>query len=126
METITKKRAGFTKAQKIAYILAHVNSEGRDTQPTTDKEKAAFLMDTFKGEHGYNIPRLGMQRAISEWLRGLPSSFTVTYWNHEIIQEGIEMGYLTRPDDKRADKFVENWFDVIAWWIMQTCTYYKV
>ena len=126
METITKKRAGLTKAQKIAYILSRIEGEGFGVTLTTDKEKAAFLMTTFKSEHGYNIPRVGMQRAISEWLRGLPSSFTVTYWNHEIVREGVEMGYLTSPDDKRADKFVENWFDVLAWWIMQACAYYKV
>jgi hypothetical protein len=126
MKTATKKRAGLTKSQKIAYVLARIDGEGYDVSLTTDKEKAAFLLDTFKAEHGYNIARMGMQRALSEWLKGLPSAFNVTFWNHEIVQEGVAMGYLTREDDKRAEKFTERWFDCIAMWIVQTFEHYKV
>ena len=61
-------------AQVFPYILDAIDTDGYDVEAHTPKEKLQFLFDTFKSEQGYNNNRVGLYRAFSEWLSGLPSA----------------------------------------------------
>lgn len=102
-------------SQVNMYILNAIDSEGYDIKTTTAKEKLQFLADTFKNEYGYNIKRIGYQRAMAEWISGLPSSFNIDFENWKILELAKEWGSLPKnPTEKQEDKILDNFFNFIA------------
>ena len=85
--TASTKNTAATAAVR-SYVVTVIDFEG------TDAEKLKFFFDTLQSEYGHEVSRLGMQRAISEYLRGLPSSINHAFMNHEIIDLLSEWGYI--------------------------------
>lgn len=97
------------------YLLSGIDGDGYGESPTTTKEKAEFVKRVFESEYGFYIERYGYQRAVSEWLRGLPSAVYVEFKNHTILEHGVEWGFLSADfTDKEADKFLDRWFNMMA------------
>lgn len=71
-----------------AYVLSVIECEGEE------REKLEFFFSTFRSEYGYELVRLGPQRAVSEYLRGLPSCINHAFANHEILDLLTAWGYV--------------------------------
>jgi len=97
------------------YLLSSIDGVGYGESPITTKEKADFVKRIFESEYGFYIKRYGYQRAVSEWLRGLPSAVYVEYRNHVILQHGVEWGFLSAEfTEREGDKFLDKWFNMVA------------
>lgn len=126
MQTNTQtKQIGNAKGVQLdrmvkAYILGSISNDGYEDTPyyreiTTDKDKIQFLMDVFGSEHGFMVDRIGQQSALKGWISGLPSSFNIEYRNHEILNIAVLWGSIPADyTERQADKFLNNWFNLIA------------
>lgn len=85
--TMTAKNTAAPKAVR-AYVLSVIDFEG------TDKEKLQYFFETFRSEYGHELARLGAQKAVEEYLRGLPSTINHAFANHEIIDLLVDWGYV--------------------------------
>lgn len=86
----------------------------------TDKEKINFVFKTFEDEYGnpYNKRIYPNEcERLAQYLRGLPSCVNVAFADYDIIQIGKSWGFC--KTSKAEDKFVENWFDVCAFRLIQ-------
>lgn len=111
---------------QLVYVIDCIKNSTRATDEglnfETDADALRFFFDTFNEEfnHQYNkrrFPRL--QERIGEYLRGLPSCFSVEYWNDEIIKIGLIWGVLDSTEGRKAEKFAENWFNVLGLRLLQ-------
>ncbi len=59
---------------------------------------------------------------IAQYLRGLPSSCSVTFCTYDIIQIGKDWGYVT--DEKSENSFDERWWKILAERIYEMVHYY--
>lgn len=127
MRTIKTNSAEF-KAKLHPYILDCISSE--DVVLTTDKEKLQYLIDTFYNEycHAYNLKYYGSYQLVFEnWLRGLPSAFTIDYENYRIIELAKEWGSLAiDANDKQEDKVLNSWWAVIYMGVSALCRKYDI
>lgn len=111
---------------QLVYVLDCIKNSSRaaDENISFESDAAAlkFFFDTFNEEfnHKYNKRRFPcLAERIGDYLRGLPSCFAVTYWNDEILKTGLIWGVIDSTDGKKAEKFLNNWFDMIGWRIIQ-------
>ena len=111
---------------QFVYILDGIDESSSATDQgktfANDFERIAFFLGTFDSEYNnaYNkriCPNL--QARIAEYLRGIPSCLSCAFTYYDIIGQGIAWGILSGRDDKKADKFCENWFNVLAFRVLQ-------
>ena len=97
-----------------AYILECISSEDDlIDQNLTDDEKINYLFDRFGNEYGFQIERMGENKAMAEWLSGLAINIPYTYG--EIIELAIEMGSIDEnPSEALEDRVIENYFSFMA------------
>ena len=82
-------------------------------QNLTDDEKINYLFDRFGNEYGFQIERMGENKAMAEWLSGLAINIPYTYG--EIIELAIEMGSIDEnPSEALEDRVIENYFSFMA------------
>ena len=112
METQSKTNARDFRA----FILANVDATGYGVEPKTDAERVAFLRDTFTAEYGWATERYGnRQRAILEWLQGLPSSVRFPFYNVDILALAVERGILAEDySERRADTVLREYWRWLA------------
>lgn len=113
--------AKYNKQAVTEYILAAINGENYEENPTTPAEKLAFLDKIFREEYGWMIERTSYQNAMREWLQGLPSAIDIEYRDHEIIKLAYEWGSIDKNDphdEHREEYIVGNWFNFMAHKIM--------
>ena len=97
------------------YIIESISSEGYDVDLKTKKEKLQFLKDTFKSEYGHAISTQGEQKAFQNWIQGLPSSFNIEFYNHEILQLAKKSGSLPQnATEKQEDKVLSNYWQFMT------------
>jgi hypothetical protein len=118
-----------TKEEKlINYLESCIDYEGYLENypkgiPKERWRKFGFLIKTFQTEYGWQSNRIGLFAAFEEWLRGLPTCFTIAFNYCDIIEKGIEIGYLKEnATEDEKDKFLENWFNFITMFIMKNLT----
>lgn len=102
--TMTAKNTSAPKEVR-AYVLSVIDFEG------TDKEKLQYFFETFRSEYGHELARLGAQKAVEEYLRGLPSTINHAFANHEILDLLVDWGYvnaITTPS-KEAFEMDQYW-----------------
>lgn len=103
---------------QFAYLLDLIQSE--DKELTTDKEKVEYFFSCFDKEHNDEFYRRAIpneQKRIADYLQGLPSCCSVDYWNNDIIAIGKSWGFC--QDDTKSMQFVNNWFNVLAFRLIQ-------
>lgn len=111
---------------QYAYILEAIEHENNSVV-LTDKEKVAYFFDCFYKEfNDYNNQSIypNSQRRISEYLRGLPSCIGIAFSDYEISMLGKSWGYC--KTDKQTAKFVDGWFDTIAYRLLKLKEYYNI
>lgn len=106
---------------QFGYILDAINLEG------TDLEKVSYFFDSFNAERNSAYDKRcypNLQDRIAEYLKGLPSCIGIAFSDYDIEQIGKSWGYC--KTDKQVAKFVDNWFDTIAFRLIQLKKYYNI
>ena len=103
---------------QFAYVLDCIyNDEKLDM---SDKEAINYFFDCFDREYNdayYKRLCPNLQERVKEYIKGLPSCFGVAYCIDTIINIGKSWGYC--KTEKQTSNFVNNWFDVIAFRLIQ-------
>ena len=109
------------------YIIDAIDPDGYDVNPKGNKAKLQFLRDTFRDEYGWAIQRMGEQRAMAEWLSGLPSAISLPFYNNDIIELAKKSGSLPmNATDAQEGRVLDNYWNFMANKIMQLFRKYKV
>jgi hypothetical protein len=96
-------------------ILENIDSDGYGVNIKTDIDKIKFLKKTFLDEYGWAVGRMGLQSAVESWLRGLPSSLTLPFYNDEILEVAKQWGSLPiNATEKQEDKILNNYWKLMA------------
>ncbi len=101
------------KQNYINYIFncVETDSEGKPIQ--TETEKAKYILDRFYEEYGFQVARIGKQKAIAEWLSGL--ALNIEYYDQDIVQLAVDMGSIdSNPSDKLQEKVIDNYWSFMA------------
>ena len=78
------------------YILGTIET-GIDDEPLkTNQEKIKYIFDRFYSEYGFMIERVGKQKAMEEWLRGL--ALNIEWYDIRIDNFGIKNNNLALLD----------------------------
>lgn len=104
---------------QFEYLFDCINTE-QIGENATDKEKINFVFKTFEDEYGnsYNKRIYPNEcERLSQYLRCLPSCVNVAFADYDIIQIGKSWGFC--KTSKAEDRFVEKWFDVCAFRLIQ-------
>lgn len=112
---------------QYAYILDCIYSDSVDVDSLSDKEKVELVFDTFNVEYNdaYNkrcYPNI--QVRLANWIQGLPTVLGVAFSDYDIAEIGKSWGYC--KSDKQAAKFVDNWWNVIAYRLLKLKEYYNI
>ena len=96
-------------------ILQNIDSSDYNVSIKTDLDKIKFLKKTFLDEYGWAVSRMGLQNAVESWLRGLPSSLSLPFYNDEIIEIAKQWGSLPiNATEKQEDKILNNYWKLMA------------
>ena len=107
------------------YVLDCIYTE--DEKLETPGEKLQYLVKCFHREYdseGERHCHPNRQERIEAWLRGLPSCFGIAFGNWHIGNIGEEWGIVNT--ERQRTRFVENWWKMIAFRIIQLCDHYGV
>lgn len=97
------------------YIVESVDASGYDAQPSTPYEKMQFIYSTFLAEYGWHVKQVGLRKALSSWLSGLPSSCNIEWRNHAILELGEAWGEIAaNASGARQDAYLDHWFTNMA------------
>lgn len=125
-ENLTERAKNGRNGVQLVYVLDCIRNSSRATDENISFESDAaalrFFFDTFNEEFNdaYNkrlFPSLQMR--ISEYLRGLPSCISIDYWNCDILKLGLIWGVIDSTDGRKAEKFLSNYWQVLALRILQ-------
>lgn len=108
---------------QFEYLFDCIDTE-QIGESATDKEKINFVFKTFEDEYGnpYNNRIYPNEcERLAQYLRGLPSCVNIAFTNYDIIQIGKSWGLC--KTSKAEANFVENWFDVCAFRLIQNARY---
>ena len=103
---------------QFSYVLDCIDNDEKDNM--SDKEAINYFFDCFDREYNFAYyKRLypNLQERVREYIKGLPSCFSIDYTDYNIEQVGKSWGYC-KTEKQRID-FQNNWFSVIAWRLIQ-------
>ena len=126
-ERFKKSRIGV----QCVYVLDCIKNSSfvadEEIEISSDKDAVELVVKSFKEteNYEYNIRRYPkVQDRIESWLRGLPSVCCVEYANYNIEQIGKSWGCC--GTEKKAAEFVENWWSVLAFRIIQLANKFDI
>ena len=95
------------------YILSTKEEDSEGKPIKTEAEKIKYILDRFYSEYGWNIERVGKQKAMAEWLSGL--ALDIEYYNLSIVELAVKMGSVEEnPSDKMQAKIIDNYWNFMA------------
>ena len=101
------------KQNYINYIFNCVETDSEGEPIQTEAEKAKYIIDRFYQEYGFQVDRIGKQKAIAEWLSGL--ALNIEYYNQDIVQLAVDMGSIdSNPSEKLQEKVIDNYWSFMA------------
>jgi hypothetical protein len=119
-KSAVKKVGSVTSKNAKQLILDSIDGSDYGVITNTDAQKIKFLKDTFESEYGWAVSRMGKQKAIEEWLRGIPSAITLPFYNDDILEVAKKWGTLSKnPTEKEEDKILNNYWKLMASQILQ-------
>ena len=87
------------------YILSTIETDNNDKPIKTDNEKIKYIFDRFNSEYGWEINRVGKQKAMTNWLQGL--ALNIEYWNDNIVPLAKKMGSIEEnPSEKLQERVI--------------------
>lgn len=128
---VTKKKPVAKKTPTLdfyhKYIIKNIDSSGYGVKPKGAVAKLVFLKKTFLSEYGFNVKRMGTQKAMAEWLAGLPSVLDLPFYNDDIIKFAQKGGTLSKnPTNAQINAVLKNYWNYMANKALQAMRKYKV
>jgi len=115
---MTKAHHTKYKPRYKQYILNQIKDDGWDNPLTDRREKIEHIMEKFRKEHGYEVPRIGKHNAIKEWLEGC--ALPIPVYNGDIIDLAVEMGSIDEnPSEKLIDGVLQNYYNFMTLMILE-------
>ena len=74
----------------FAYLVDCISND--DAAPEGNTERVAYIFERIQSECGWNVERIGEQRAIAEWLQGL--AIAIPFYDHDILELARKIGNL--------------------------------
>ena len=95
------------------YILSTIETDNNDQPITTEREKINYIFNRFHSEYGFMVPRVGKQKALSEWLQGL--ALDIPFYYQDIVELAVNMGSIEpNPSDKVIERVEQGYWDFMA------------
>ena len=95
------------------FILSTIETDINDKPITKYIDKVDCLFKRFYSEYGFEISRVGKQKAIAEWLSGL--ALDLPYYYDDIVNLAVKMGSINpNPSDSLRNKVEQNYWDFMA------------
>lgn len=123
---LTERAKNGRNGVQLVYVIDCIKESSKAADEglefNTDAEALQFFFDTFNEEFNnqQNKRRYpNLQERIGQYLQGLPSCCNIDYTNYNILLLGVKWGVLSSMDDKKAYKFLENFFSVCGLRILQ-------
>tara|TARA_B100000925_G_C21782969_1_gene377054 strand:- start:220 stop:609 length:390 start_codon:yes stop_codon:yes gene_type:complete len=115
-KTMAKVHHTKYKPRYEEFILDQIDEDYDGNQLTDRNDKIKFIFDCFNKEYGHEIARKGSkQKALADWLSGLPSSVSLPCYNGEVVDLAIEMGSIDPdPSDEIISRVLENYWSFMA------------
>jgi hypothetical protein len=111
--TMTKLHHTEYKKNYKNYILSTIETDGEDKPLKTEKEKIDYIFNRFNSECGWNIERVGEQKALAEWLSGL--ALNIEYYDDAIVDLAIKLGSINSdPSNKLRTQVSQNYWNFMA------------
>lgn len=115
---------------QFSYVLDSINVtdfEGNEIENVSDKDRVKYFFECFENE--YNSPYFkriypNMQQRISQYIQGLPSCINIAFENYKIVEIGKNWGYC--KTERKENEFIENWFKIIAFRLIQLKDYFNL
>ena len=121
---LTDRQRNGRNGKQFVYVLNCIKESAHvyDNEITlnNDKEAVELFFNVFNEEYNdeYNKRRFpNLQERIMNYLCGLPSVFAVAFAYDDIIEIGKSWGYC--QTEKNQSTFVNNWFNVLAFRLIQ-------
>ena len=112
-EKMTKLHYTEFKKNYKNYILSTIEEDTEGKPIKTDAEKIKYIFDRFYSEYGWNIERVGKQKAMAEWLSGL--ALNIEFYDDAIVDLAIKLGSINSdPSNKLRTKVSQNYFNFMA------------
>lgn len=100
------------------YILDCIELDDNGEELKTNTDKINYLLDRFYTEHGWNVKRIGKQKAVAEWLSGM--AIDIPHYYDDIIDLAINMGNVeAEPDEKTRHNICQNYYNFMAFQILR-------
>lgn len=112
---------------QYAYILDTIHTDKLFECPMSDMGKIVYFFDCFNKDYNSDYEKRcypNLQERIASYLRVLPSCIGIEYIDYNIAEIGKLWGYCNT--DKQAAKFVDNWFNIIAFRLIKLKKYYNI
>ena len=110
---MTKVHHTAYKPRYEAYILDTVCTDYEGNPLTTRETKVEQLFKQFEDEQGHMVARVGKQKAVAEWLQGLP--LDIDFYYDDIVRLAVRLGSINaNPSDKLYNKVCENYWSFMA------------
>lgn len=103
---------------QFAYVLDCIYND--ENLEMSDKEAINYFFECFDKEYNdsyYKRLCPNLQERIKEYIKGLPTCFGVAFCDDTIINIGKSWGYC--KTEKQQRDFLDNWFSVIAFRLIQ-------
>ena len=104
------------KATVREYLTPIVIEALEGREKSTEGNIFKSIIDCARSEEPHEFSRHGQQGGLAQWLQGL--GMGIDFYNGEIIRV-CESLHDCKLSDKEAEKCVENWFNHIAFKILQ-------
>lgn len=126
------------KYEKVyEYILDCMDPDG--FEEAIAEEKLRNFIESFVSDYNndwYRKQWPAMIERTAQYLRGLPSSCSLDYDSYSIFLKGQEFGYISKDittenlseifADKKANRFIDGWWNFIASRIFEMTDYYGI
>lgn len=86
-----------------------------DERKVEGESELKYFFRIFRAEYGFMIARIGEQKALAEYLGGLPSTINIPFYNEAILNVAKSWGSLAENcTEKQEGKILANWFLFVA------------
>ena len=95
------------------FILSTIETDINDKPINKYSDKVDYLFKRFYSEYSFMIPKVGKQKAMSEWLSGL--ALDLPYYYDDIVELAIKMGSINpNPSESLRNKVEQGYWDFMA------------
>lgn len=115
------------KEKVFSYLLDCIDPEAYDVDAKTNAQKVAFFVGCIYKEYGHELVRVGnKQKWIASYFAGLPTACMIDYTYYNIIEVCKKWHEVEDFTPKQQDMLCDNWFNFMAFKMIQLCRAYKV